>query len=244
MKKLITVAVVTVVGFFAAHALADRMPTIPAVVSFDLVYQPQGSNSYTTSTSGTVTTYVNKCPDGKKASITSKDIIKLIGAVFETNFPSGSQLALYEGEIVIVDSTDANVIFYPDEATPPNSSDWGFNYQMGEGIYWGKFVSNSLGDDNEDYTERSIIHIFLYNHPGSVGLTAKAIPTTDTFDLALGGLVTYDFSYTRKHSDYSWVEKVHGKLTGLAGEGSIDDQYGILTGSAEVHGSDRGTVKE
>ena len=36
--------------------------------------------------------------------------------------------------IVIVDSTGANVIFYPDEATPPNSSDWGFNFNTSDGI--------------------------------------------------------------------------------------------------------------
>ena len=244
MKKLITVAVITIVGFFASHASGDGMPAMPEIINFKLVYQPQGSNTYTT-TSGTVTTYINKELKGKAFRVTSKGIIKLIGAAFETNFPSGSQLAFYEGEIVIVDATGANVIFYPGETTPPNSSDWRFTFDASYGIEWGKDVSNSLGDDKENYTERSIIHIYLYNSPntGTPGLMAAAVPSTDTFDLALGGLITHEYSYTRDHSDSTWVEKASSKLTGLAGEGSIDDQYGILTGSAAGHGGFRGTEK-
>jgi len=243
MKKLITVAVVTVVGFFTVHASADKMPSIPEIINFDLVYQPQGSNTDTATTSGTVTTYVNKALKENGVRVTSKDIINLIETVFETNFPSGSQLAFYDGEIVIVDSTGANVIFYPNEATPPSSSSWGFYYNTSYGIEWGKDVYNSLGDDKEDYTERSIIHIYLYNYPAAeIGLAAKAaVPSTDTFDLAFGGLITQHYTYTYDHSDYTWKVKVHGKLTGGAGEGSIDDQYGILTGSAKGHGSDSGT---
>jgi hypothetical protein len=258
MKKLI--AIVSVVGFFAFHALADGMPRIPEIINFDLVYQTQGSNYYTTTTSGTVTNYIHKTLEGNAVHITSKDIIKFIGAAFETNFPPGSQLALYagrvvpsyvskglpfyEGEIVIVDSTGANVIFYPDEVTPPNNSSSRFYYRMDEGVVSGKEVSNSQNDYSEDYAERSIIHIYLYNYPNiEIALAATRDLSTNTFDLALGGLITQHYSYNFDYSNHTWVEKVYGNLTGLAGEGSIGDQYGILTGSAEDHGSARVTER-
>ena len=192
MKKLITVAVITVVGFFAVHASAK--PGMLEIINFSLVYQPQGNDTYTTTTSGNVlnnvlggnlpinlgtitnifkglggnnpilsgnvTNYIYTEQKGKAFRVTSKDIIKLIAAAFETNFPSGSKLALYGDEIVIVDSTGANVIFYPNETTPPNSSDWNFSFDTTEGIEWGTDVLNSLGDDKRDYTDRAIIHIY------------------------------------------------------------------------------------
>jgi hypothetical protein len=244
MKKFIAMAIVAVISCFAFCAAADGMPGIPVILKFDLIYQVQGSNTYTTSTSGTVTKYVNKTLKGDKIRITSKDIIQLIESVFETNFPDGSQLALYLGNIVIVDADD-NVIFYPNEATPPASSDWGFYSRIDRPVEWGKDVSNSLGDDNEDFTMRAVFHMNLYNYPGIETLSAKATDlSTDSFDLALGGLLTQDYSYTRDHEDSSWKEKVSGKLTGIAGDGSTDNDYGILTGSAKLRGSAKGSGKD
>ncbi len=52
MKKLITVAVITVVGFLAFHASAK--PGMLEIINFNLVYQPQGNDTYTTNTSGTI----------------------------------------------------------------------------------------------------------------------------------------------------------------------------------------------
>jgi hypothetical protein len=277
MKKLITVAVVTVVGFFAFHASADGIRTLE-VINFDLVYQPQGNDTYTTNTSGTilnnilggnipinlgpitnifkglggnipilsgnVTNYIYTEHKGKAFRVTSKDIITLIEAAFETNFPSGSKLAFYGDEIVIVDSTGANVIFYPDETTPPNSSESGFYFEMTRGIEWGTDVLNSQGVEKQDYTQRSIIHIYLYNYPNiEVGLAVQADLNTAAFDLAIGGLITRHYSSTNNNfslenfSSDILVGKSNSKLTGLAGEGSIGDQYGILTGSATGHGS-------
>ena len=276
MKKLITVAVITVVGFLAFHASAK--PGMLEIINFNLVYQPQGNDTYTTNTSGTilnnilggnipinlgpitnilkglggnipilsgnVTNYVNTEVKEKAFRVTSKDIIKLIEAVFETNFPSGSKLAFYGDEIVIVDSTGANVIFYPNETTPPNSSEWAFYFDTTRGIEWGTDVLNSLGVDTQDYTQRSIIHIYLYNNPNTEpGLAAAEDFGTNTFDLVIGGLITshYTSTYNNPSADnYSSdipVGKSDIKLTGLAGEGSIGDQYGILTGSATGHGS-------
>jgi hypothetical protein len=274
MKKLIAIAVITVVGFFAVRASAR--PGMLEIINFNLVYQPQGNETYTTTTSGTVlnnilggnipinlgtitnifkglggnilsgnvTNYIYTELKGKAFRVTSKDIIKLIGAAFETNFPSGSQLAFYGDEIVIVDSTGANVIFYPDETTPPNSSSWGFNFNTSDGIEWGTRVLNSLGDEQLDYTDRSIIHISLYNYPNiEVGLAAQADFNTAAFDLVIGGLITthntstYNNSPSFNYSSVIPVGKSDSKLTGLAGEGSIGDQYGILTGSAKGKGS-------
>jgi hypothetical protein len=276
MKKLITVAVFTVVGFFAFHASAK--PGTLEVINFNLVYQSQGNDTYTTNTSGTilnnilggnipinlgpitnifkglggnipilsgnVTNYIYTEQKGKAFRITSKDIIKLIAAAFETNFPSGSQLAFYGDEIVIVDSTGANVIFYPDETTPPNSSESGFYFEMTRGIEWGTDVLNSQGVEKEDFTQRSIIHIYLRNYPNiEIGLAAQADLSTGAFDLAIGGLITRHYSSTSNNfsienfsSDIP-VGKNNSKLTGLAGKGSIGDQFGIITGSATGHGS-------
>lgn len=245
MKKLITIAVVTVVGFFASHALADGIPFIPQIINFDLVYQTQGADIYTNTTSGTVTTYTSETHKGDKFRVSSKDIIKLIGAAFETNFPSGSQLALafYGSEIVIMDATGTNVIFYPNEATPPNSAEWGFYVGADQGIQWGKDVYNTLGDENEDYTVRSIFHISMYNSPTTLtpGFPQPVIQGTNTFDLTLSGLITYHYTFTRDHSNHKWVEKANTKFTEIAGEGPIGYQYGILTGKATSHGSARGT---
>jgi hypothetical protein len=207
---------------------------IPEIINFNLIYQTQGSNTVTT-TSGTTTVKTLK---GKAFRVTSKDIIKLIGAAFETNFPSGSQLAFYEGETVIMDSTGANVIFYPNETTPPNSSDWSFYYDTSEGIEWGTSIANSVFRGKDNYTKRSIIHIYLYNSPGiTPDLAAAADLPTDTFDLVLGGLITRQSSFDSISDPIKpGVVKSHSELTGLAGEGSIGDQYGILTGSAKSHG--------
>ncbi len=235
MKRLIMVAVITLTGFFAFNAQAR--PAALEVINFHLVYQPQGSNFSYTVTSSNVTTYVDGNLKGKAFRINSKDIIKLIGAAFETNFPSGSQLALAGGEFVIVDSTGTNVIFYPNSATPPNSSDWEFYFLTSGGITWAKDVSNSLGDDKDDYNMRSIIHIYLRNQPNTEdALAATTDLSANTFDLIIGGLMTRDYSSRYNHSNTALVQKLKTKLTGLAGEGSIGDQYGILTGSAKSHG--------
>jgi len=244
MKKLITVAVIMVSGLFALPIQAA--PGILEIINFDLVCQTQGDTISTNTTSGSVTTYINKELKGKAFRVTSKDVIKLIGAAFATNFPAGAQLALYgEGEIVIVDATGANVIFYPNESTPPNSSDWGFYYESDRDIRWGKSINTSLGDYKGDFTGRTIVHFFLYNYPNveTSDLAAKAaMPVTDTFDLSFGGLFTYNYYYARNHSNGDWVEKAGGKLAG-AGEASIGDVFGILTGSVSGSGSLRGTME-
>jgi hypothetical protein len=235
MKKLITVAVVTVASFFAGHASADGITDIPEIINFNLIYQTQGSNTFTT-TSGITTVKILK---GKAFRVTSKDIIKLIGAAFETNFPSGSQLAFYDGGILIMDATGTNVIFYPSETTPTNSSGWNFYYDTSEGIEWETSVVNSVFKEKYNYTKRSIIHIYLYNSPNTktTDLASAAVPSTDTFDLVLGGLITRQSSFDDISNPIKpGVVKSHSKLTGLAGEGSIGDQYGILTGSAKSHG--------
>jgi len=235
MKKLITVAIVTVVGFFALNASA-RMGVLQ-VVNFKLVYQPQGGYFSTASTSGSVTTIVNQYEKEKGVRVTSKDILKLIATVFETNFPSGSQLAFDGGEFAIVDSTGQNVIFYPNSATPPVSSDWEFSIEMDEGVQSGKGVSNSLGDEKDNYTMCSIFHIYLRNNPNVEDLTAASIDTsTDTFDLTFGGLITQNYTFKYDHSKSALTEKGKCKMTG-AGDGFIGDQFGILTGSAKGHGS-------
>jgi hypothetical protein len=242
MKKLITIAIVAVLGGFAFNASAKR--GVLQVIKFDLVYQVQGSNIVTTSTSGSVTTTVNKTQKGDKIHITSKDILNLIATVFETNFPSGSKLAFDGGEFLVVDSTGENVIFYPDEATPPGGSEWGFNCNTMEGIQWGKDVFNSLGDYTDDVTMRSVIHIFLYNYPApEPSLKAASELNTDIFDLSLGGLITQDYTYKYDHSNYTWKTKGNCKMTGLAGAGSLGDQYGVLTGSAKASGSEHGTAE-
>jgi len=233
MKKLTMLAVITVVGFLAGRATADGIPGVPEIINFNLIYQPQGDVTIT-NVSGITTVKTLK---GKAFRITSKDIIKLIGAAFETNFPSGSQLAFYEGGILIMDTAGTNVIFYPSETTPPNSSDWSFYYDISEGIEWGTNVMDSDFHEKDNSTQRSIIHIYLYNAPGiTPDLAAAADLTTDTFDLVLGGLITRQGKFENGPSLKPGFVKSHSKLTGLAGEGSIGDQYGILTGSAESHG--------
>jgi len=243
MKKLIAVAVVMVFGLLALPAQAQ--PGILEILHFDLVYQPQGDSISTNSTSGTVTTYIDTKLKGKAFRITSQDVIKLIGAAFGTNFPLRSQLALYDqGEIVIVDATGTNVIFYPNESTPPNSSEWGFYFESNRDIQWGKDIHNNLGDDKQDSTGRSIVHFSLYNYPNleTAALAAKAsMPTTDSFQLNFDGLITYTYFYIRNHSNGNFVQKVSGKLAG-AGDGYIGDEFGILTGSVTGHGVLRGNA--
>jgi hypothetical protein len=241
MKKLITIAIVAILGNFALNASAKMGVLQP--IKFNLVYQVQGSNIVTISTSGSVTTTVNKTPKGDKIHITSKDILNLIATVFETNFPDGSKLAFDGGEFLVVDSAGENVIFYPNGAEPPGSSDWGFYCTTMEGVRWGKDVSNSLGDYKDDFTFSTVIHIYLYNYPGLEPSLKAADLNTDTFDLALGGLITQDYSYKYDHSNYTWKTKGSCKMTGLAGVGSIDDQYGVLTGSAKASGSDHGMAE-
>jgi hypothetical protein len=243
MKKLITVAVVMVSGFFALSA--QGRPGVMEIINFDLVCQPQGDSISTNITARSVTTYINKELQGKAFRITSKDVIKLIGAAFGTNFPASSQLAMYgEGEIVIVDATGSNVVFYPNESTPPNSSEWGFYYGSDRGIQWGKGISNSLGDDKEDYTGRSIVRLNLYNYPNvePSGVAAKAsMPVTDSFDLSFSGLITYNYYYVYNHANGNFVQKINGKLIGQ-GDGYIGDGFGILTGSVSGRGILRGTI--
>lgn len=214
--KFAFTAIVAALALWASNTKASTGIPVFEKLNFSLTVVQQ-SLDYSNSAPSTYLSTV------ETAKITSKDLLSFLATAFNTNWPTGAQLALnnLDKHIFVVDKTGTNPVF--DVSIGINVGDTNvvyFSFDSNPTVFRGKEVLKTGGSRKEDHF--GMIFFFLFSEQNGVTTTdlsfqgfaaAKLVEsfgsTKETFGVHDAALVAGDGTLNSK-----WTV-VKGKVTGF-----------------------------
>ncbi|MGO8838735.1 MAG: hypothetical protein ACLQAH_14965 [Limisphaerales bacterium] len=215
--KFAFTAIVAALALWAFNAKASLGIPVFEKLNFSLTVVQQGLD------------FSNSAPDTyvstvKAAKITNKDLLNFLATAFNTNWPTGAQLALNYGDrhIFVVDKTGTNAVF--DVTTGINEGGTNvvyFSFEANSTVFRGKEVLKPAGGSRKE-EHFGMIFFFLFSEQNGITNTdlsfqgfdaAKLVESFSTTKTALGvgdkAIVGGDGTM-----DGAWTV-VKGKVTGF-----------------------------
>ena len=218
-------AAVTALAFAAVTAQAVAfLPPGPATLQFDAVTQTTPFHVVSSKTNETST--ATNVMTSYSATVTSvpfvsSNLLALLANSFNTNFPSGSQIGISFGDLVIVDSTGTNVILDPSAVLTATFNEEVYFDKQTQIATQNQNGSSLSGNSSETVTSDVTIK---YDDTG----VSPADGTNSVFQLR--GLLVEKFSRNLKTN----FEKVNYQFQGSGG-GSVHGVQTILNGTIKAN---------
>jgi hypothetical protein len=218
MKKILTAIAVSVFAFSVARAAVFYVPVGPATFSLNTtVYAPfqQSAKTNQTATSTNITQFSKSAVI--KAPFGSSDMLVLLANSFNTNFPTGSQIALGPGGLFVVDSTGTNIIFSPNPIV---------NFQSDVSFFPSSdtviTTQNAAGTKQSGNRADELIASLTLNYDDTLNTTADGTHTKFTFR----GLYTV----SRGENLKTGIVKATSQFQGTGG-GTVRNVQTLFTGT-------------
>ncbi|MCW1922219.1 hypothetical protein OKA05_06620 [Luteolibacter arcticus] len=157
----------------------------------------------------------------------AKQIIELLGDLFEEDYPAGSKLFItVDGDVWIVNKKGE----FLDDISEFVSADLDFTIEVFKGTF-----------NVETEEEKSVIHFvigFLINIPDDIKVPARGVMGVGNgIEIALSGIAKENFTGGKPKPDGS--QTFHGTVNaGLSGTGSVDGADAVVEGSVTLNGKE------